>query len=349
MDDFGMEKEEAIEDAKGQFEAQGVDLSNISFNGEPPAQAVPVELGDEGIQQLIASLHEHAQNPVELERLLLIVKQNTLKAERNRQIFVSEGLIELLAGTIREHQHLGAFREACTLLRVLTFNDDMRVVAGRGHQHAVKMFEDGVVELLLEPLVKISDSPDHVGEVCATLSKIVVRDDICNFIVTKGGLANIISLLQRHNAHRIVAKNAVAVLKTLAGNDEVKEIISNGPALSLILTVMDAHADNAQTMEQACAALAALMLRNPANCAKVAAENGIPAIVKALRVHFAEPRVVKNACLAIRNMVVRNAELRPQVLAEGTEQLLRMAARTNAEVVDNARAALRDLHVEGDY
>src|SRR4051794_24280962 len=115
-----MEKEEAIEDAKGQFEAQGVDLSNISFNGEPPAQAAPVELGDEGIQQLIASLREHAQNPAELEKLLLIVKQNTLKAERNRQIFVSEGLIELLAATIREHQHLGAFREACTLLRVLT-------------------------------------------------------------------------------------------------------------------------------------------------------------------------------------------------------------------------------------
>jgi len=33
-------------------------------------------------------------------------------------------------------EHIGTVREACTVMRVLTFNDDERVVAGRGHDHA---------------------------------------------------------------------------------------------------------------------------------------------------------------------------------------------------------------------
>eukprot|EP00911_Craspedida_sp_UC1_P001795 UC1_evm1s1371 len=50
-----------------------------------------------------------------------------------------------------------------------------------------------------------------------------------------------------------------------------------------------------------------------------------------------------SASRALRNMVVRNPDLKDTVLAEGAERYLNMAMRSHEIAHDDAKAALRDL------
>jgi hypothetical protein len=54
--------------------------------------------------------------------------------------------------------------------------------------------------------------------------------------------------------------------------------------------------------------------------------------------------VMRQGCMAVRNMVVRNPELRPQFLTKGAEELLRQVkAKYPSACGDVGSAALRDL------
>jgi hypothetical protein len=100
----------------------------------------------------------------------------------------------------------------------------------------------------------------------------------------------------------------------------VKEAIHAEGGLELILSTMEAHPKNQTVLEQGCAALAAVCLRNPANCTAVAAANGPHIIVKSMHMHPEAPSLLAMACSALRNLVARNPELRPLVLEEGAER-----------------------------
>jgi len=184
---------------------------------------------------------------------------------------------------------------------------------------------------------------------------------MCTAIVSRGGMADIITHLEKHFNNKTVARHALAVLKSLAGfdelttayltyawlgNDDVKVSIAKGPALQLVLKAMKLHLDSAPTQEQGCALLAAIALRNPENAKIIAENDGISAILEAMKAHATAPRAQKNACLALRNLVVRNPDLQPIALEAGAEALIRQAMRSHPTCIDNAKAALRDLHVD---
>lgn len=67
-----------------------------------------------------------------------------LKHEQNRQSLVKAGVLPLLTGSaIAGHSHCAdVVRGACGALRVMTFDDDIRVPFGHAHDHA-KMISAG--------------------------------------------------------------------------------------------------------------------------------------------------------------------------------------------------------------
>lgn len=79
-----------------------------------------------------------------------------------------------------------------------------------------------------------------------------------------------------------------------------------------------------------------------------AAEAGcMDAIVDAMAAQPASSAVQRQGCMAVRNMVVRNAELRPLFLEKGVEGLLRVAKRCHVrDCGDVGAAALRDLGLD---
>ena len=90
------------------------------------------------------------------------------------------------------------------------------------------------------------------------------------------------------------------------------------------------------------AALAALLLKTPANATAVAAAGGPHILVTIMHMHPDAVKMQRQACMAIRNCVVRNRELVDEVVGQGAEAVLN-AALKHKDCADEAKAALRDL------
>lgn len=75
-----------------------------------------------------------------------------LKHEQNRQSLVKAGVLPLLTGAIVRHSHCAdVVKEACWALRIMTFDDDIRVPFGHAHDHAKMIVqENGGLKVLIE-------------------------------------------------------------------------------------------------------------------------------------------------------------------------------------------------------
>ena len=83
------------------------------------------------------------------------------------------------------------------------------------------------------------------------------------------------------------------------------------------------HSDSAKVLEHALTAVAVTCLRQPEHCVLFASSGVFPLLAQAMRKHPEAIGVQRQACLAIRNIVARNAELRPAAIEEDLDPLLR--------------------------
>ncbi|XP_074384574.1 armadillo repeat-containing protein 6 isoform X2 [Zonotrichia albicollis] len=398
--EFEMEPEEAVREAVLQFEAQGVDLSNIVKAVRPPAsengqrQKHQILLTLEGLARAVAE-QDVAQLPQQLAALaaqckeqlafrclagrhgayaavlsacqlaaghrelllqalaalaalldgqpdlldaagreLLLqslrerrgdaevalagircVRHACLKHEHNRQALVRAGVLPLLTGAITGAlpRHGGAaelVRSAASALRVMTFDDDIRVPFGHAHDHAkMIVLENDGLRVLIEAAKAFRDNSAVLSELCATLSRLSVRNEFCQEIVDLGGLNVMVTLLADCMEHPDVVKQALSAIRAVAGNDDVKDAIVDAGATELIVLAISHHLGNPQICEQGCAALCMLALRKPENCGVIVEGGGALAALQAMKAHPREVAVQKQACMLIRNLVSRSREL----------------------------------------
>ena len=79
-----------------------------------------------------------------LLRLLTLTRHCCVMHEQNRQSFVAKGLIAAAVGVMTSHKsNLKLVKEACAVLRTLTFDDDVRVPFGKAHEHAKMIVTEG--------------------------------------------------------------------------------------------------------------------------------------------------------------------------------------------------------------
>lgn len=97
----------------------------------------PDLLDADGLQLLVAMLARNADAADVTCSGIRCVRHACLKHEENRQALVKAGALPLLTGAIARHSHhADVVREACGALRVMTFDDDIRVPFGHAHDHA---------------------------------------------------------------------------------------------------------------------------------------------------------------------------------------------------------------------
>lgn len=74
------------------------------------------------------------------------------KHEQNRQDLVKAGVLPLLTGAITQHSGCAELvKEASAALRVMTFDDDIRVTFGHAHEHAkIIVLEHNGLKVLIE-------------------------------------------------------------------------------------------------------------------------------------------------------------------------------------------------------
>lgn len=80
-------------------------------------------------------------------------------------------------------------------------------------------------------------------------------------------------------------RQALIVLKALAGNDEVKHEIAKLGGIELIVAVINKYQNNARVAEAACRLLTTITLRNADNCRQIVQCQGHEHIVQIMKLH----------------------------------------------------------------
>ena len=100
-------------------------------NGQPDL------LDEEGITWNCETLRSTDANSTLASLLVKFMRLNCLKHETNRQKYVASDIIAILSNTMETFKtHVSVLKEVCAAFRVLTYDDDVRVPFGKGHEHA---------------------------------------------------------------------------------------------------------------------------------------------------------------------------------------------------------------------
>jgi hypothetical protein len=174
--------------------------------------------------------------------------------------------------------------------------------------------------------------------VYSALKSVTVNDEICKEIERLGGVGIVTNCLSWYmDEERVpvapgtpsatptpgampsetegakvarMVRCGMAVLRAVANSDtiKVKMCAGDAAAMSLMLQTLHVYSGWATVMEQAIAAVGNLCLRLAGNCATITSRGGIGLIAAAMRRHPEHAGVQRSGCLALRNLVVRDAD-----------------------------------------
>ncbi|XP_017356837.2 armadillo repeat-containing protein 6 isoform X1 [Cebus imitator] len=237
---------------------QSLNALSVLTDGQPDL------LDTQGLQLLVATLAQNANEADLTCSGIRCVRHACLKHEQNRQDLVKAGVLPLLTGAIVHHgHHANVVREACWALRVMTFDDDMRMSISHAHNHAKMIVQENRgLKVLIEATKAFLDNPGVLGELCGTLSRLAVRNEFCQEVVDLGGLSILVSLLADCNDHQELVKQLLSALRAIAGNDDVKDAIVHAGGMESIVAAMTRHLASPQ--KQACMLIRNLVSRSRA-------------------------------------------------------------------------------------
>ncbi|XP_028987383.1 armadillo repeat-containing protein 6 isoform X2 [Betta splendens] len=305
----------------------------------------PDLLDAEGQHFLLDVLRKYQADSSVICVAVCAVRHSCLKHEQNRQDLVKAGVLPLLTGVITQHTGCAELvKEASAALRVMTFDDDVRVTFGHGHEHAkMIVLEHNGLKVLIEAAKAHLENTSVLSEICATLSRLAVRNEFCQDICDLGGLKLIMTLLADSFESADLARQVLSAIRAIAGNDDVKDAVVNAGGVQLIVIAMNRHMSNPTVCEQGCACLSVLALRKPNNCKVIMENGGALAAVQAMKANADAVNVQKQACMVLRNLVSRMRNYSQPILDLGAEALIAQALKTHQDCGDVGKAALRDL------
>ncbi|XP_029380969.1 armadillo repeat-containing protein 6 [Echeneis naucrates] len=305
----------------------------------------PDLLDAEGQQFLLDILNKYQADFSVAHAAICAVRQCCLKHEQNRQDLVKGGVLPLLTNSVKQHSECAeVVKEASAALRVMTFDDDVRVTFGHAHEHAkMIVLEHNGLKILIEAAKAHIDNISVLSELCAALSRLAVRNEFCQDICDLGGLKLMMTLLAECYETAELVRQVLNALRAIAGNDDVKDAVVNAGGVQLIVIAMNRHMTNSAVCEQGCACLSVLALRKPNNCKVIMEDGGALAAVQAMKAHTDAVNVQKQACMLLRNLVSRMRNYSQPILEMGAEALIAQALKTHQDCGDVAKAALRDL------
>uniref|UniRef100_A0A8C4SUW2 Armadillo repeat containing 6 n=1 Tax=Erpetoichthys calabaricus TaxID=27687 RepID=A0A8C4SUW2_ERPCA len=305
----------------------------------------PDLLDSEGKELLISLLQDKREELAQTLVVVRIVRHCCVKHEQNRQDLVKDGILSLLTKVIKQNlEETELVKEACAALRVMTFDDDVRVPFGHAHEHArMIVIEHNGLKVITDAAKAHMENLGVLSELCATLSRLAVRNEYCQDIVDLGGLNLMLNLLAGSLDNQELVKQVLNALRAIAGNDDVKDAISASGGIQITILALNRHVGSSQVCEQGCAALSMLALRKPENCRIIMENGGVPVVLQAMKAHPNETNLQKQACMVLRNLVSRTRDFSSAILDLGGETLINQAMVTHRDCEDAAKAALRDL------
>lgn len=273
---------------------------------------------------------------------LKLFQKTCVLHEFNRQsIMNDEEFFEELKNLSARNEN-EIIREVCTLLRYLILDDDVRVEFGKAHEHA-RTISSEMLEDLTNLLFKFKSDKDLICDLMVTIASLCVRSEFCVVVEKVNGLKFTIEAMAEYPESIKVNKEALKLLKALAGNDAVKVKIIEQGAAPLIENCLNQFKDNENFAKICLACISTVSLRVKTN-SDVLFEAGLAeTICDTLKVHPNSCVIQRNGAWSIRNMVSRSREQCDTFLAHGAEDLLNEALKNHPSIGQDVRSALRDL------
>jgi len=328
----------------------------------------------QGMEFLVTTL-KSCGNIEELQLILKLITLSCTAHEGNRTALVQCDGIEAILQCCEKHKGLlevsqnpssvnssetntkqskkrscDVIRQGCSALRTLTLDDDVRVQFGNAHEHTKQIVTThrGLERIF----VFIKDHESDAGlasEVCLTLGKLLVRNEFCQQVVDLGALDVVNRLLHTHMSRPSLVRQCFVLIKAMSGNDDVKRAVCKSQAIDLMMLALSEHKDSPAVCESVFAAVTTVSLRIPEHCDVIMSKGFAPLVISAMEFHKNHSGVQKQACMAIRNMVVRTRNHKKPFIDFNVEGLIHKARSKHGNYLDaESKAALRDLDLEVD-
>lgn len=300
----------------------------------------PDPLDEQGFLVVVQGLNTPSEK-VLVEASLDMALSCCVRHEQNRQNLVKNGLLDCLDGVVDNHPVMVA-----RLWQALVQDDDVRVPFGKAHEHARMIVEDHDGLFKLIDAVNGTRRKSDLALLLGCLSSLSVRNEYCQHVVDKGGLQCILDLLVDPDQSVGVVRQSLVLIKTLAGNDNVKKDIRATQGVGIIVNSMSKHVNSRAISHAGCGAITSICLRTPENAQQVMEAGGCQVLVEILKTHMATANVLISCAEAIRNIVSRSRHYCAEFEKADVETILNEVASKHPEAEDSVKAALRDLNLK---
>ncbi|XP_050537773.1 armadillo repeat-containing protein 6 homolog isoform X2 [Daktulosphaira vitifoliae] len=271
----------------------------------------------------VISVTEDEREELRIIGLSEILKNILLINSSNKEIISST--CQLIRAQIREDNCSGDFSNA---------GERSRLLACDVLEQLIIIMKDFILE-----------SEDVTSEIFFTLATIIVRFEFCRKFNESGGLTRIKLAMEYHTTVKLNTQS-FRLLKSLAGDDLVKDDIRKHGLCIHILSALQRHINNKPLCIEAMKLITTLCLRSPQNSTELIGIGVAELIVQAMKVHSNDYKHQQHACTAIRNIVSRNRELASEFLTLNVESIIEKIIAQHKECEFEAKSALRDLGLE---
>nr|CCA22386.1 conserved hypothetical protein [Albugo laibachii Nc14] len=283
-----------------------------------------------------------------MSRSLAILTQICSKNESNKLIFMQlNGHTTLFKHVFLVHENMEFSKQFAKFLRGLMAQDDM-VELSQSDAIVKQLMQLDLIPFSLKVIrERLHCTEDRSAVILwlAVLRQMAISEANCMQIYQEGNLDVLYDMMDTYASNALTAKQCVALLRNLAGVDTIKHQILKTGGITRVLHAMQTHVMCAFVQKHSCAFLAATALREPECAAEIVRHQGAFAIARAMRKHSKDGSMLRQASLAIRNIVARSPEFQKDFLDEGIEAMLRGALDLSS-CQSEAYGALRDLNCE---
>eukprot|EP00049_Salpingoeca_infusionum_P022374 m.6389 g.6389 ORF g.6389 m.6389 type:complete len:504 (+) comp5151_c0_seq1:124-1635(+) len=348
MEEFEMTVEEAVEDAIKQFEAQGVDLSNI-------ATTVTAQLASDPTVELTHPVIESMKRLEEFSiddscnfddvRKELDTLYRELADDDARILAGSRGCFPLLMGTceraaelvaemppdmgsVQVEQRQGTFHAVLNALSALLKGQpDLIMPPNPDAMFAEAVPENEHVNQLVKYLKQFPNSgPVQEHGIRAIKHACTMHENNRLTFVATGLIELLLHCISEHTDHPAAVAEGAHCLRTLTldddirvafgkGHDHAKLMVTDHGALSALMSALASFTEDADTTAELCKTLATLAVRSEF-CKEIVDLGGLKLLLNALALHE-DSITVCSSCMSLVRAVAGNDEVKKDIREAG--------------------------------
>ena len=256
-----------------------------------------------------------------------------------------------------------ALLEGCLTVKELCLFSDNRVNMSCAYENGKEFLKSNtLVQSLASLSAQFEAYPVLSSHALTAIKTLATHEEAVNIISQHNitdTLKNILLYYQQHSIDVIsddqsalktvylLMKSCLALVRNLCVDDGRKKVVVDSGILDLILYFLNEkdYFSDVGIVESGLACLSNICLRSTPNSRRVDELDGARLAAKCMRAYSTHGGILKQSCSMVRNIAARYPESQPHFLDAGLEPLIRQAG-SNRAIVDEAYAALRDLHCE---